>query len=207
MSRPSPLSPRPSGSSPMRPIRTLAARWRIGGWGIRSAARQDEEKAQELGGPERNAWERLCNRSRRRWGREFDDPRWKQEDPLSRQAVLLEILNTQILNGGLRQWIANGYGQWIEDVIAAASAVGTESTREVAAMLQELAPHLDAVQSMEGAWEEDEFDEVDNEEELDEMKDEVMSTLYELEDRYHRVQMDFIKDLEQWFEKQAGTGI
>jgi tetratricopeptide (TPR) repeat protein len=69
--------------------------------GDENNARQDERRAQELGGPERSAWDRLVNRSRRRWRWDLDDPHWQQTDPLSRKAVLLRLLNAQILNGGL----------------------------------------------------------------------------------------------------------
>jgi hypothetical protein len=169
--------------------------------GNEAAARQDDEKARELGGPERNAWERLCNRSRRRWGTDFADPRWKQEDPLSRDAVLLDLLAAQIHNGGLRQWIANGYGEWIEDVIAAARQIGTAATGQVAAMLADLAQLLSSGSLTRDSWTEDDL------EEPVEMlgDDETLQAFWDLEDRYYRVQVQFVKDVEQWFEKQLAA--
>jgi hypothetical protein len=169
--------------------------------GDEAAARQDEEKARELGGPERNAWERLCNRSRRRWGRDFADPRWKQDDPLSRNAVLLDSLNAQILNGGLLQWIANGYGQWIDDVIVAALEIGTDATREVATMLADLARLLDVESLTNGSWALQEIVGADERPE-DEKR---LELIWDLEDRYYRVQMQFVEDVEQWYEKQSST--
>src|SRR5262249_26015270 len=81
------------------------------------AALEDERKAEALGGPEKTAWDRLVNEARGRWQRDFDTPQWQLTDPLSRQACLLQTLNSQILNGGLTQWIVNGYARWINDVI------------------------------------------------------------------------------------------
>ncbi len=93
--------------------------------GDEAGALDDERTARELGGPERSAWDRLANRSIRRWRGELDDPAWRATDPLSRQAVLLRQLNGQVLNGGLHQWISNGYAAWVDDVAESAGAVGT----------------------------------------------------------------------------------
>jgi hypothetical protein len=165
------------------------------------AAAADEERARELGGPERNAWERLCNRSRRRWHGDFDDPAWQQADPLSRSAVLLDVLNAQILNGGLHQWVANGYARWINDVIAAATAIGSPATRQVAAILTELATHLGPEPPNAGEWIEEDPGLADD---YDDLEGELaLELLTELDDRYHQVQMQFVKDVRQWFESQA----
>jgi hypothetical protein len=162
------------------------------------AAAADEEKAREPGGPERDPWERLCNRSRRRWRWDFDDLAWKQTDPLSRNAVLLNLLNAQILNGGLRQWVANGYARWIEDVIAAASAIGSSSTGQVAGILSDLAAQLEVEPPNEDEWIEEQV------EGRDEPEDEfALDPLAGLEDRYYYVQSQFVKDVRQWFESQA----
>jgi hypothetical protein len=166
--------------------------------GHEDAAAADEEKARELGGPERDAWERLCKRSRRRWRWDFDDPAWKQTDPLSRNAVLLDVLNAQILNGGLYQWVANGYARWIEDVITASTAIGTTATRQVAGMLGELATHLESESLDECEWMEDEPEDLDEPEGTF-----ALGPLGEFEDRYYRVQTQFVQDVRHWFETQA----
>src|SRR5579871_6637048 len=110
--------------------------------GDEAGALDDERTARELGGPERTAWDRIVNRSRRRWKGDLDDPAWRATDPLSYRAVLLRILNGQILNGGLIQWIGNGYGRWVDDVAEAAAGVGTPAAREVEAILRDLSPFL-----------------------------------------------------------------
>ena len=110
-----------------------------------AAALQDEQTAEELGGPERSLWDMVVNRSRRRWQFDFSDPKWIETDPLSRKAALLFTLNAQILNGGLFQWVANGYWRWIDDVIEAARDVGTDSSREVAALLEEISLQLEGL--------------------------------------------------------------
>jgi hypothetical protein len=168
--------------------------------GNNSAARDDEEQAKRLGGAERNAWERLYNRAHRRWRGEFDDPRWKREEPLSRNAVLLDKLTGQIHNGGLHQWIANGYWRWIEDVITAAREINTDTAREVAAMLEDLSPHLDPELLRDDGWDEEE---IDDDDEIVEEDDHAVEQLGAFEDRYYRLQMQFVEDVTEWFEKAA----
>jgi tetratricopeptide (TPR) repeat protein len=170
-------------------------------------ANEDDCTARRLGGPEKTAWERLVNRSRLRWNWDFDNPAWVQTDPLSYKAVLLDKLNGQILNGGLRQWVANGYGRWIDQLILAARDVGTNATREVANALEELAPHLESLSLNEEYFEED-FDEDDGRDpglEDDQFGDEVdaFNPLGHCEDRFYRVQSQFVQDVETWLEGQA----
>jgi hypothetical protein len=171
-----------------------------------SAAREDEQRAQELGGAERNAWERLCNRSRRRWRWDFDNLDWKREDPLSRNAVLLDKLACEIHNGGLWQWVANGHWRWIDDVILAAREIGTDATREVAAMLENLAANLDPDALDAVPWDEDDFDEDGTLKTDKEIPGPDAEALGPFEDRYIRVQTKFVDDVEQYFERKAPGG-
>jgi hypothetical protein len=101
----------------------------------------------------------------------------------------------------LHQWVANGYARWINDVIAAATAIGSPATRQVAAILTDLATHLGPEPPNAGEWIEedpglaDDYDDLEGELAIDPVAD--------LEDRYHHVQMQFVKDVRQWFESQA----
>jgi tetratricopeptide (TPR) repeat protein len=164
------------------------------------AAVEDERKAEELGGAEKTTWDRLVNRSRHRWHWDFANPDWKQADPLSRKAVLFRTLMIQIYNGGLFQWFANGYDQWIDDVIEAAREVNSPASREVAALLEELShelasePRKDAALEGESA-EDDEADEASREE-----RDKLFGTISDYEERYHRVESQFCDDVERWLE-------
>ncbi len=115
--------------------------------------------------------------------------------PSLRQAVLFRDLNGQILNGGLRQWLANGYGAWIDDVVDASREVGTATTREVAALLEDLSSLLKA------GYQED-FPEDD--ESLDE-EDEAFRVIGRCEDRYYNVQSQFVADVEAWLEAKAAA--
>jgi tetratricopeptide (TPR) repeat protein len=168
---------------------------------------RDEQAAQALGGAERTTWDRLVNRAFRRWNENFDDPRWCQSDPLSRKAVLLNRLNEQIFNGGLLQWIANGYGAWVDDVIEAAEEVGTDAAREVAATLKEVSRILKA--RPEARWEAlGEFmaapvvDGQVGREDL-EAHQEFLEAVYSCEDRYYGAQSQFVIDVEEWVEREA----
>jgi hypothetical protein len=137
----------------------------------------------------------------------MSDPAWCQTDPLSYKAVLFDKLNGQILNGGVRQWVANGYGRWIDDVIRAAREVGTEATREVAAALEELVLHLG---SLEDDWLEGEPPEVGcyglepgAEGDHSGEDDDAFDPLGLCEDRFYRVQSRFVEDVETWLEEKA----
>jgi tetratricopeptide (TPR) repeat protein len=174
-------------------------------------ANEDDRSARQLGGPERTAWEILVNRSRLRWGWDLDDMTWRQTYPLSYKAVLLDKLNGQILNGGLRQWVANGYGRWIDDLILAAKEVDTEATREVAALLEELAPHLEFLTWDTDFFEDDTLEEgmqggesVAEDETLGEDCD-ALNMLGFFEDRFYRVQSEFVTDVVLWLEGKATT--
>jgi tetratricopeptide (TPR) repeat protein len=164
-----------------------------------AAALEDERKAEELGGSERTAWDRLVNRSRHRWQWDFDNPDWKRTDPLSRQAVLFRTLARQIFNGGLVQWVTNGYFLWIDDVIEAAREVDTAATREVAAMLQELSRQLAILSRGDGSLPSD----APEQEVSEEQQDELLDKIFEYELRYYRVEGQFAEDVEKWLEQKA----
>jgi tetratricopeptide (TPR) repeat protein len=167
------------------------------------AALQDERKAEELGGAEKSAWDRLVNRSRHRWHWDFDNPEWQRIDPLSRKAVLLRTLMVQIWNGGLHQWIANGYGRWIDDLIAAAREVDTGAAREVAAMLEDISVGI-SPEGLDHGWSED--DEVPEEDHVhEEEQDELLERILEHEERYHRVESQFGDDVEKWLEEKSAA--
>src|SRR5262245_25453825 len=95
------------------------------------AALRDERMARALGGPERGAWDRLVKRAHRRWRENLHDPAWRRDDPLCRDAFLLRQWVWNIHNGGLPQWVANGYGAWADDLAYAAERVGTEAALAV----------------------------------------------------------------------------
>jgi tetratricopeptide (TPR) repeat protein len=167
-----------------------------------AAADEDEKTARELGGPEKSAWDRIVNRSRRRWRGNFDDPDWKQLDPLSRKATLLQTLNGQILNGGLFQWVANGYGRWIDDVIEAAREINTEATRDVALSLEGITDLVDMERSQ--SYREMLLDQgTGGQADEASADDEAMQRIFECEDRYYKVQSQFVEDVERWLEDKA----
>jgi len=58
------------------------------------------------------------------------------------QAILLGNLNYQIGNGGFRQWVDNGYGTEINNVIEVLEEVGTANAHKVIEMLEMLKSFL-----------------------------------------------------------------
>jgi tetratricopeptide (TPR) repeat protein len=152
------------------------------------SAIRDERTANSLGGAEHSTWERLVNRAYQRLKGDLShadrDEFCRRLDPLQRKAVLLWELNSQVLNGGIPQWVANGYGAQIDEVIAAAREVGSDAAREVAAILEELSRLIAT------GWEPNAEEEGEN-------------GLLSCDDRYYAVQHQFTKDVEQWLESQS----
>jgi hypothetical protein len=162
------------------------------------AAVEDETRAEKLGGPEKTAWDRLVNDAHGRWQWDLDNSDWQLTDSLSRKAFLLRTLNRQILNGGLTQWIVNGYARWINDVIAAAGEVDTTATREVATTLVELAAFMNAAPRDDRGAEREAIEPSHEDEDP-----KVLDKVYECEDRFYQVQPQFVDDVEKWLEQRV----
>lgn len=167
-----------------------------------AAAQADERKAEELGGAERTAWDRLVNRAQERWHGNLANPEWKQIDPVSRKAVLFRSLMRQIHHGGLFQWVANGYDQWIDDLIEAAREVGTPASREVASLLEDLSRDIASTTPASSAPASEDSAEIENVRAR--QRDALLETIVAQENRYYRVEGQFHTDLESWFDEKAG---
>lgn len=167
--------------------------------GDEAASLQDKETAKTLGGAERCAWDRLVNRANRRWHGNLNDPSWKIEQPLSRQAVLLHQWVGQIFNGGLPQWVANGYGMWVDELAQAAEQIGTNETRAVAMVIRDVAGILarcpNARESM--------FRMITTGAELTKSEHKLFEALSQCEANYRHVGNHFSRNVEEWFEMQA----
>ena len=198
-------APRPSGFHGSDPSRTGGPNAYVGRslaynfMGDETASLKDKETAQSLGGAERSAWDRLVNRANRRWQGNLSDKSWKDEDPLSHKAVLLHQWVGQIFNGGLPQWVANGYGAWVEELAQAAQQVGTDGTRAVARVIRDVAGVLTrwpgARESM--------FRMLTVQTQLTKSEDDLFEALSQCEADYHRVGTHFSANVEAWFEEQA----
>jgi len=167
--------------------------------GDEAAALQDEQAARNLGGPERSTWDRIVNRAYRRWRGDLRDPAWRQSDALSRNAVLLRQWVWQIYNGGLLQWVANGYGEWAEDLALAAEAVGTYGARQVAGVVREVIAVLrkwtDAREAM--------FRMIATRSVVTAREEELFAALSKCEEVYYRVGRSFADDVSEWLESQT----
>ncbi len=163
-----------------------------------AAAIRDEEAAKALGGPERSASDRLVKRAYRKWRGDLRDPAWQLNDPLSRTAFLFRQWTWQIYNGGLPQWVANGYGEWAEDLARAAEEVGTDKSRAVAAVVREVAKVLQEWPSARESM----FQMIANQSvEVDE-EDQLFQSLARCEESYNRIGPSFGSDVEAWLEKR-----
>jgi hypothetical protein len=170
------------------------------GLGDDAQAARDEQTVRELGGTERTPLERFVRGVLRRWKWDLGSPKWRASDPLSRKAVMLYLLNAQILNGGLHQWLANGYGEWVDEVAEAAREVGTDAAREVAAMLEDLSRGLKVGPAGDGRLEEAP-QHGGRPAPRDVLADEQIGAC---EDRFYQVQSQFVHDLEEWLDARKG---
>jgi tetratricopeptide (TPR) repeat protein len=171
--------------------------------GDEAAAVRDEEAARKLGGPEQSAWDRLVNRANRRWRGDLRDPDWRLSDPISRNAVLLRHWTWQIFNGGLPQWVANGHGEWADDLARAAEDVGTNSARELAAIVRDVARVLNKWPAAPEAM----FRIITTHAEATDQETEIFEALSQCEERYRHIESSFEADAEAWLERQAGKSL
>jgi len=174
--------------------------------GDEAAALRDEQAAQALGGPERSAWDRLVKRAYRRWRGDLCDPAWGRDDPLCRDAFLLRQWTWQIYNGGLPQWVANGYGAWAEDLARALERVGTDAARAVARVVGDVANLLAGWPGAREAM----FRMIATRSVVTGRDDELFRHLAGFEDRYCRVGLNrdgpsLAADVEEWLERRAAA--
>jgi tetratricopeptide (TPR) repeat protein len=156
--------------------------------GDEANAVRDERTAKELGGAEGSMWARLVNRAYQLW--KGDRQATKTEfyqglHPLQRKAVLLWDLNRQVFNGGFPQWLQNGYGAWIEEIIDTLKGIGTDAARQV----QEI------VEGVSRQANEDLKSEAES--------DANLGVLLDYTDRYYAVAPAFGDDVEAWVEEQS----
>lgn len=170
--------------------------------GDEAAAARDEQAAKALGGPERSAWDRLVKRAYSKWRADLRDSAWGREDPLCRDAFLLRQWTWQVYNGGVPQWVANGYGEWSEDLVAAAERVGTDAARAVAAVVRDVAGVLVGWPGARAAM----FRMIATRSIVTGREDELFRELSRCEACYYsagRYPGEFGADVEAWLEKRA----
>ena len=149
-------------------------------------ARADERAAKELGGAEQSTWGRLANRAYQLWRTDPQASRiefYQGLHPLQRKAVQLWDLNSQVFNGGFPQWIANGFGHWIAEVIESVKHIGSKRARAVQSILEGVAR-------------------LPVECDTQEVADDNVGGLLEYTDRYYAVAPEFADDVETWLEDQ-----
>jgi tetratricopeptide (TPR) repeat protein len=172
--------------------------------GDTALAVHDERKARALGEAVRSAREQLLKRAYERWRADLRDSAWARDDPLSRDAFLLHQWTWQIYNGGLPQWVANGYGECADDLACAAERVGTDAARAVAAVVRDVAGVLTRCPGAREAM----FRMIAAGSELTGPEDELFRELSRCEDWYYRVVQapggrSFAADVERWLDARA----
>jgi len=156
--------------------------------GDEASAARDERAAKELGGAERSTWARVVNRAYQLWkgdGQATKTEFYQGLHPLQRKAVLLWDLNGQVMNGGFPQWLLNGYGEWIKDIIEALKEIDTDAARQVQTIME-------GVSLLANTDLQNEAESVEN-----------MGGLLEYTDRYYALASAFGDDVEAWVEKRS----
>jgi tetratricopeptide (TPR) repeat protein len=172
--------------------------------GDEAAAIHDEQAARTLGGPERSVWDRLVKQAYRHWRGDLRDSAWRRDDRLSRDAVLLRQWTWQIHNGGLPQWVANGFGEWAEDLALAAERVGTDAARAVAVVVRDVAHILAGWPGAREAM----FQMVATGSVATGREGELFEALSQCEGRYDwagHFPGEFALDVEAWLSREAGV--
>ncbi|HEY2787076.1 MAG TPA: hypothetical protein VGJ05_19095 [Fimbriiglobus sp.] len=163
-----------------------------------AAALRDEAAAKALGGPERSGWDKLVKRAYKQWRGDLRDPDWQRNDPISRKAFLLRQWTWQLFNGGLPQWVANGFGEWAEVLARAAEEVGTEKSRAVAAIVREVIRILQKFPAAKSAM----FQMIAIQSEKTGIEERLFLALSGCEEAYNRIGPSFGADVESWLECQ-----
>jgi hypothetical protein len=167
-----------------------------------AAAARDEAAAKSLGGPDRSVWDRLVKQGLRRWKGNLVDPAWVRDDAVTRDAVLLRHWTWQVYNGGLPQWVANGFAAWADDLATACDRVGTESARSVAAIVRKISQVLrarpDARETM--------FRMIATQSILQGKDDELYRDLADCATEYHWIAVAFGRDVDAHFERIESSG-
>jgi tetratricopeptide (TPR) repeat protein len=169
-----------------------------------AAAARDEQAAKNLGGPDRSAWDRLVKRAKRQWHGDLTDPTWPRQDPLCRDAFLIRQWTWQVYNGGLVQWVANGYGRWAADLAKACDTVGTESARDVADIVRDVARVLAARRDARDAM----VNLITTPAPVGGRDENLFDRLADCEARYGRVgrsPAEFVTDVEEWFDRNTAA--
>jgi tetratricopeptide (TPR) repeat protein len=152
-------------------------------------AARDQRVAKDLGGTEQSTWARLVNRANQRLKRELQHMSqgefYQAIHPLQRDAVLLWELNSQVFNGGFPQWVLNGYGAWMTELVAALRQIGTDAAGEVQVILERVSR---VANTNVGPEAEDEDD---------------LAGLLECTNRYYDVMGRFGEEVEAWLEEQS----
>jgi hypothetical protein len=185
-------------------------------------AASDEQMAQRLGGVETSTWSRLCNRAYQRMKTDPADGMqgklskraefYQQLDPLSRKAVLLGDFHLQVMNGGIQQWIANGYSAWIRDLMGVVAQIGTNPALAMLAVLRDVGaviadmeknPQVRELGGASSCLFAMLFHQMPNVSAKDAWLEEWLERIYSLNDRFFECEADFCVDANMWFDTQA----
>lgn len=92
-------------------------------------------------------WQAIMNQAYDKWQAKRE---WKYRefllnlDALERKAVVLGNFNHQVLNGGLQQWVDNGYATGSgRDLLLILEEIGTELAKKVKAIVEEVLGYVD----------------------------------------------------------------
>lgn len=117
-------------------------------------------------------------------------------------AVLIGVLDSQVCNGGFRQWVDNGYAIYVTEVVNALYTVGTPTAKKVVNMLLKIQPFLDMDLEYEGPF--GEYWIYDGDDEEDNIGAEIADNL---DDDYYKINDQLIKDTEEYLNSKIDTHV
>lgn len=144
-----------------------------------------------------DTWQSLMDSAYNEWqSKKIPRKNWLNSiDELHKEAVLLGNLNYQVCNGGFYQWVSNGYGLEVNEVMSLLNTIynehGIDLCRQVYDMVNEIEPFIDTDKECEGCsgyyLVGDYDDNDDTEEEFGNICDIMDDKFYEINERFEEV--------------------
>ena len=144
-------------------------------------------------------WQGLMDQAYAKWqaNREW---RYRQFllnlDAIERKAVILGNFNYQVCNGGIQQWVDNGYCVTAQDLLSILEEMDTENSRRVAKIVREVLPHVDLTCTENRGFGQNYW--ADDEEWYDDTPPSWFEEIDKLTDEYYEFYESFTPEIEEY---------
>lgn len=142
-------------------------------------------------------WQNLMDRSYAKWENTVPYRRFLLSlDSVERKAVILGNFNYQVLNGGLQQWVDNGYASGSgRDLLAILEEIGTEVSEKILKIVKQTLQYVNTDMEKFGFGEDYWNEPWDGEE-----PPACYETVDKLTDEFYKISDDFEHDVGKYLE-------